>query len=93
MGRFLGGVHVGGKVQVVENEDCLDCVGGGDAGIFNHDEVIAISFFAASGEVGGAGENLGGGEIEISDDELVVFVDAGAGAELRGERRRGSFLR
>jgi len=85
LGRFLGGVHISRKVQVVEDEYGLNGVGSGDAGIFNHDEVIAISFFSASGEVGGTRENLSGGEVEIGDDELVVLVDTGARAELCGE--------
>ena len=79
-------------MQMVENEDGLDGVRGGDAGIFNHDEVISVSFFSAFGEVRGAGENFSGGEVEIGDDELVVFVDAGAGTELRGERGTDALL-
>ena len=38
-------------MQVVEDENGLDGIGGGDAGIFNHDEVITVSFFSAFGEV------------------------------------------
>jgi|HubBroStandDraft_3_1064219.scaffolds.fasta_scaffold14733_3 hypothetical protein len=92
LGRLLDCVHVSRKVQVVENEDGLDRIRGGDARVFNHDEVIAVSFFSAFGEVRAAGEYFSGGQVEISDHELVVFVNAGARTEFRGERRSDALL-
>lgn len=85
LGRLLDRVHVSRKVRVVENEDGLDRIRGGDARVFNHDEVIAVSFFSAFGEVRAAGEYFSGGQVEISDHELVVFVNAGARTEFRGD--------
>ena len=55
----------------------FDSESGGDVLIFYADQVVAVIFFAAEGEVRGTAPNASCGEIEIRDHEFVMDSVAG----------------
>jgi hypothetical protein len=54
--------------------------------ILDHHQVVAVAHLAAWGEVRRSGEYLGGRQIEIGHDKLVVLVNAVSSRPLLAKR-------